>query len=511
MQTEIIQAFGIAAGTIAQPANLVLLALATAVGLFIGMLPGLGGTVVIALLIPLTFAMDPLVAFMVLVAANGGTSQGGAITAILINTPGKAPNAATILDGYPMARQGRAGEAIGASATASALGAILGIGVLVVMIPFMLEFVLMFSSAEIFWLGIWGLTLLAVVVSGDVMSGLISGAFGLLFAMHGIHNATALARWTYGLTFMLDGFKLVPALIGLFAVAEMINLVSQGEQIAMDEDDEESEEEEILAEELQGRFKGAKAVFVHWSIFLRSSLIGVFIGAIPGVGGTAANYVAYFQAVQTSSNPESFGTGDIRGVIASESSNDAKEGGAYIPTLGFGVPGSSSMAVLFGAFLLHGITPGPLLMQNHLDVVGIVVLSALVSNIVSSIFGMATANQLTKLTQIDIMYLAPMVIGVAFFGSYALQNNVYNLAITAFFGILGFFMIKINMSRVPMILGMVLGPIIETQFFRALQISGNDYAIFFNKPLDWILILLIIVGLFMPYIKGFLRKQGVSL
>ncbi|MFB6097026.1 MAG: tripartite tricarboxylate transporter permease [Haloferacaceae archaeon] len=508
MQTEIVQAFGIAAGVIGQPQNLVLLALATAVGLFIGMLPGLGGTVVIALLIPLTFAMDPLVAFMILVAANGGTSQGGAITAILINTPGKAPNAATILDGYPLARQGRAGEAIGASATASAFGAILGIAVLVVMIPFMLQFVLMFSSAEIFWLGIWGLTLLAVVVSGDVASGLISGAFGLLFSMHGVHNATALARWTYGLSFMLDGFKLVPALIGLFAVAEMINLVSQGEQISMEE--EESEEGEILEEELQGRFQGAKAVFVHWSIFLRSALIGTFIGAIPGVGGTAANYVAYFQAVQTSDNPETFGTGDIRGVIASEASNDAKEGGAYIPTLGFGVPGSSSMAVLFGAFLLHGITPGPLLMQNHLDVVGIVVLSALVSNVVSSIFGMATANQLTKLTQIDIMYLAPMVIGVAFFGSYALQNNVYNLAITAFFGVLGFVMIKINMSRVPMILGMVLGPIVETEFFRALQISGNDYAIFVNQPLDWILILLILIGLFLPYIRGFVRNRGVT-
>lgn len=501
MQLELVQAFTSAFGVVSQPTNVILLALATAVGLLIGMLPGLGGTVVIALLIPLTFGLDPLVAFMVLVAANGGTSQGGAITAILINTPGKAPNAATILDGYPLARQGRAGEAIGASTTASGLGAVFGILLLVVLIPFMLEFVLLFSSAEIFWLGVWGLTLLAVVVSGDVISGLISGGLGVVFAMHGVNGATALARWTYGFGFMLDGFKLVPALIGLFAVAEMINLVSEGEQIAQDEIDDDRE--------LGGRIDGAKAVFTHWSIFLRSSLIGAFVGAIPGVGGTTANYVAYFQAVQTSPNPEKFGTGDIRGVIASEASNDAKEGGAYIPTLGFGVPGSASMAVLFGAFLLHGIVPGPLLMQNNLDVVGIVVLSAVIANVTSSIFGMAAANQLTKLTRIDIMYVAPMVIAIAFFGSYALQNNVFNLVITAFFGLLGFFMIKANMSRIPMILGLVLGPIVETQFFRALQISGNDYGVFFNAPLDWVLILLIIVGLVAQPLRKLLASKGV--
>jgi putative tricarboxylic transport membrane protein len=501
MQLELVQAFSSAFAVFNDPLNIVLLALATAVGLFIGMLPGLGGTVVIALLIPLTFGLDPLVAFMILVAANGGTSQGGAITAILINTPGKAPNAATILDGYPLARQGRAGEAIGASTTASGLGAIFGILLLVILIPFMLEFVLLFSSAEIFWLGIWGLTLLAVVVSGDVVSGLISGGLGVIFSMHGINGATALARWTYGYGFMLDGFKLVPSLIGLFAVAEMINLVSEGEQIAQDEIDDHRE--------LGGRIDGARAVLTHWSIFLRSSVIGAFVGAIPGVGGTTANYVAYFQAVQTSSNPETFGTGDIRGVIASEASNDAKEGGAYIPTLGFGVPGSASMAVLFGAFLLHGVVPGPLLMQNNLDVVGIVVLAAVASNVISSVFGMAAANQLTKMTRIDIMYVAPIVIAIAFFGSYALQNNVFNLVLTAFFGILGFLMIKAGMSRIPLILGMVLGPIVETQFFRALQISGNDYAIFFNNPIDWMLIFLIILGLGAQPLRRYLKAKGV--
>jgi putative tricarboxylic transport membrane protein len=305
---------------------------------------------------------------------------------------------------------------------------------------------------------------------------------------------------------MIDGFRLVPSLIGLFAVAEMINLVAQGEQIAIDDEDV-TEEAEVTG--FGGRVAGAVAVWTHKWLFVRSALIGAFIGAIPGVGGVAANYVAYFQAVQTSSNPDSYGTGDVRGVIASESSNDAKEGGAYIPTLGFGVPGSASMAVLFGAFLLHGILPGPQLLQNNLDIVAIIILSALVSNVVSSIFGMAAANQLAKITRIDVLYFAPLVLVIAFWGSYALQNNVFNIVITLFFGLLGFLMIKVNMSRVPMILGMVLGPIVETQFFRALAISGNDYGVFFSGPIDWILILLIFVSLGTPYIRSVLREQEV--
>ena len=494
MSLEIVQAFTTAFQTIMTPTNITLLLLATLLGVVMGMLPGLGGTITIALLIPLTFGMDPLVAFMILVAANGGTGQGGALTAILINTPGKAPNAATILDGYPMAKQGRAGEAIGASATSSALGAVLGLTVLVLSLPVMLQIVLLFGAPEIFWLGVWGLTLLAIIVSGSMVAGLISGGFGLLFAMHGVHQMTALARWTYGFTFMLSGFTLVPALIGLFAVAEMINLISESEQIA--------ETDATGTVKLSGgRFKGIKAVLKQKWIFVRSALLGTFIGVIPGVGGTAANYIAYFQAAQTSKDSDSFGTGDIRGVIASESSNDGKEGGAYIPTLGFGVPGSSSMAVLLGAFLLHGITPGPLLMQNHLDVVAIVVLSALFSNIASSMFTLIMANHLTRITEIDIRYIAPLVLGVAFFGAYALGNNPFNLFITLFFGLLGYLMIKVDMSRVPMVLGLVLGPIVESYFFRSLQISANDYGIFIQSPISVFLILLVIISLFLPYIK----------
>jgi putative tricarboxylic transport membrane protein len=487
---------GIAVSTIATPGNFALLVGATLVGVIMGMLPGLGGTVTLALLIPITFTMDPLVAFMLLVAANGGTSQGGAVTAILLNTPGKAPNAATLLDGYPMARQGRGGEAVGASLAASALGAVAGLSVLVVSIPIMVQIVLMFGPPEVFWLGVWGLTVIAIVVGDSLRTGLISAGLGLLFSMHGSSGVTAAVRWTYDIPTLISGVPLVPALIGLFAVSEMLNLVTRGESIAAGSDDGDGIE--VGAD----KWKGVRGVFTHKWVFLRSAIIGTVIGAIPGVGGTAANYVAYFQAVQTSSNSSSFGTGDVRGVIASEAANDAKEGGAYIPTLGFGIPGSSSMAILFGAFLLHGIQPGPLLLQDHLDVVMIIIVAALISNVVSSGIVLVLAERLVAITELDIRVLAPVVLAVAFLASYALQNNIFSVWITLVFGVLGFIMIYAEMSRVPMVLGMVLGPIVESNFFRSLQLSTGDPAIFVSSPITWALIVLSVLSLFLPFIRS---------
>lgn len=479
-------------GVLLDPISILILILGALIGVFMGMLPGLGGTITLALLIPLTFGMDPLVAFMLLIAANGGTSQGGSVTAILLNTPGKAPNAATLLDGYPLARQGRAGEAIGASAAASALGAILGVGVLVLSIPVMLQLILLFGAPEIFWLGIWGLSVIAIIVSGNVLTGLISAGFGLLFAMHGVSRVTAGTRWVFDIPEMLDGIPLIPALIGLFAVSEMIKLSGEGGTIT------EISEDTAIGD---GTLAGMKQVLVHKWLLVRSALIGTFIGTIPGVGGVAANYIAYFQAMQSSSDPEEFGSGDIRGVIASEASNDAKEGGSLIPTLGFGIPGSASMAVLFGAFLLHGITPGPLLIDNHMDVVTVIIISALASNIISSAIIIGLADHLVKITRIDVKVIAPVVISVALMASFAISSTFFPVWITLAFGILGFVMIKVDMARVPMILGMVLGPIVERNFFRSLQISGGSLDIFFASPVSIALIVLIGLSFLLPLIR----------
>lgn len=492
MQMSVGQAVSNAAMTIADPIHLLLIFLMVLFGMFMGIMPGLGGVITLSLLIPLTFGMEPLVAFMLLAAALGATNFGGSISAILINTPGSSVNAATLLDGYPMSRQGRAAEALGAAATASALGAIFGLVILTLSIPVMLEILLLFSQVEIFWLGIWGVTIIAMIVRHSVVSGLISATFGFLFAMHGLNGLTANPRWVYGFTPMFDGLKLIPALIGLFAVAEMINLVSEGRTIAGKE----------MAEVAGDQWSGIRDVFDHKSVFFRSATIGVLIGMVPGVGGSAANYIAYFQAVQTADDPESFGTGDVRGVIASEASNDAKDGGGFLPTLAFGIPGSASMAVMLGAFSFHGIIPGPRFFSNNLDIVMVIILSLLMANILTSVVGLLFAKQLARVTRIDIHVLAPLVLAFAFFGSYALYNSMFDLVITLFFGLLGFVMLKVKMSRIPMILALVLAPIVEKNFFRSLQISGGDYAVFVRSPLSIFLVLLVLVSLFLPYIRS---------
>lgn len=493
LQSGILDAFVVGFGTVSEPMNLLLIFLAVIFGLIMGIVPGLGGVVTIALLIPFTFGMEPVVAFMTMAAALGGTNFGGSITAILLNTPGQAPNAATLIDGYPMARDGRAGEAIGASATASALGAFFGTAVFIASIPVLLSLILMFGTPEVFWLGMWGLTVIAVVVKGNVALGLVSAAFGILISIHGMNSSTATVRWDYGFLFMQDGFPLVPVLIGLFPLAEMIKIVSQGGTIA---------KEGTSTSEKGGQWKGAKAVFEHKGVFLRSAIIGAIIGVIPGVGGSAANYIAYFQAVQTSSDPDAFGTGDVRGVIAPEASNDAKDGTGFLPTLGLGVPGSASMAVLLGAFVLHGITPGPFLFQQNLPIVTTIILALLISNVLTSLIGLGTTDYIVKITRIDVRLIAPIVIALSFFGTFALGSNVYHLFIALFFGLMGYAMIRVNMSRVPMILGVVLGPIVEENFFRALRISQGDYSIFYQSTLSIALIALTVVSLFFPIVRS---------
>ncbi|SEH64154.1 putative tricarboxylic transport membrane protein [Halopenitus malekzadehii] len=483
---ELSEAIQIALNTVLDPMNLVIILLAAVLGLLLGILPGVGGPIGIALLIPITFEMEPNIAIMIMVATLGGTAFGGSVTAILLNTPGDAPNAATLLDGYPMARQGRGGEAIAASAVSSAGGALLGIGLFLITIPFIREISLAFGPPQIFWLAIIGLATIAVVTRGSVLTDLIAGAFGLMLAFHGLNSVTGTARFNWGTTYLFDGFPLIPLIIGLFAIAEIIKLTSRGSTISKAE----------IAK--GGRMKGVRSTAKNWGLFLRSSVLGWFIGVIPGAGGTVANFLAYIQAEQSSSNSESFGKGDVRGVIASESANDAKDGGSMVPTLGLGIPGSASTAVLLGAFVIHGITPGPLLFQENLQIVFIVVFALLISNVVTSFVGILTANQFVKVTRIPITTVAPVMLAIALIGAFAVRSSLMDLGVAVGFGIFGYLMIKYGMSRVAIVIALVLGPIAEANFHRALQISRGDYAAFYNEPLSLGLIVVGIVILSYP-------------
>lgn len=490
------EAIQIALNTVSDPINVGFILLATLLGLILGIIPGLGGAIALALLIPITFNLEANVAIMILAAALGGTNFGGSVTAILLNTPGSAPNAATLLDGYPMARQGRAGEAIAASAMASACGAIVGLALLVISIPVIRPVTLAFGSPEFFWLAILGLSVIAVATTGSVVSDLIAGSFGLMLAFHGLNPVTGTARFTWGTNYLLDGVQLIPAIIGLFALGEMIHLASRGTSIA---------EAELIG---GGRLKGIKSVADNWFLFLRSSLIGWIIGVIPGVGGTVANFVAYLQAKQTSADQETFGTGNVKGVIASEAANDAKDGGSMLPTLGLGIPGSAATAVLLGAFIVHGVTPGPLLFQEDLQLVFIIVFALFISNVVTSSIGLVSIKPLVMLTKVSITTLAPVVFVVAMLGAFVLRNSFLDVALAVAFGILGFAMLKFDVSRIALVIALVLGPMAEQNFHRSLQISRGDYGVLFTNPLSIVLIVLLVVVLLIPIRQTLASADG---
>lgn len=490
------EAIRIALDTVIEPRNLVYIFLATVLGLIAGVFPGLGGPVALSLLIPITFPLDANVAIMILAANLGGTAFGGSVTAILINTPGDAPNAATLLDGYPMTRDGRAGEALGAAAMASAAGAIVGVILLVFTVPFVRQLAVAFHSVDIFWLALLGLATIAVVTRGSVIADLIAGGFGLMLAFHGLNPVTGTARFTWDFQYLTDGFPLVPLIIGLFAISEMIKLMGERSTIAAE------------PKMSGGVFKGVRSVVTNWSVFLRSSLLGWLIGLVPGAGGTVANFLAYLQAQATAADPESFGKGDVRGVIASEAANDAKDGGSMVPTLGLGIPGSASTAVLLGAFIINGITPGPILFQENLQIVYIIIFALVMSNLLTSVIGVLSAKQLVKVTRVSVTTIAPIVVIVALFGAFMVRGQVTDVLLTVLFGMLGFFMVKFDLSRVALIIAIVLGPIAENNFHRALQISRGDLSILWARPLSMILIALTLLVLLLPVYRSLKAKAA---
>lgn len=493
---ELWEAVRIAVETIFTPRNALFLLAGVLLGLLMGALPGLGGPVALALLIPLTYPLGVNVSIMILAATLGGVAFGGSVTAILFNTPGDAPNAATLLDGYPLARQGRATEALSTSAIASASGAILGLFLFLASVPIVRQFALLFHSVDIFWLAVFGLVTVAVVSRGGIAANLVAGGVGLLLASHGFNQVTGTARFTWGTTYLRDGIQLIPLLIGLFAVAEMLRLASERTTVSS------------VDIGSGGTLAGAKIVFENRLVFLQSSIVGWLIGVVPGAGGTVANFVAYLQAQNISSDPESFGTGNVRGVIASEAANDAKDGGSMIPTLGLGIPGSASTAVLLGAFVVNGVIPGPQLFQENLQLVFIVIFGLLFSNVLTSAIGILLARQIARLTRVSVTTLVPIILFVALLGAFVNRGNFGDVTATVVFGVIGFYMLKFNVSRIPVVIAFVLGPIAEQNFHRSLQISRGAYSIFLERHVSIVLIVATAAVLLLPFVRYARRRRS---
>jgi putative tricarboxylic transport membrane protein len=482
------------------PGGALFLFLGVVIGLLFGVMPGLGGTTAIAILMPLTFSMEPNNAMALIGGIMGAVSAGGSITAILLNTPGTAPNAATCFDGYPLAQQGKAGAAIGAAAAASTLGGLIGVVVLIAVIPVMKTIVLLFGPPEYFMLALMGLSAIALSTGGQFLRGLIAGAFGLMLAFVGYNAVSGGVRFTLGIEYLWDGIPLVPALTGLFAISEMIALSVSGGTIAR----------EHATARVTSVVEGVVAVFKHWKTLLQGSAIGTLIGAVPGLGGTVAGFLSYTAAMQISKSPETFGKGNIEGVIGPEAANNAKDGGALIPTLAFGVPGSAEMAVFLGVLVLHGLDPGPMLLIQHEGVIFSLILALSASCIIATLITLAVARYLVMITLIDVHVLVPAVVAVSFVGVYALRETIGDVVVAAGFGLLGYLMMRFRFPRVTMVIALVLGEIAERSFFQSLNMASGDWTIFFTRVPSLILFVLTIGCLAYPTARAIRRQQRTA-
>ncbi len=472
-------------------------------GLCFGVIPGLGGTTALALLIPATFSMEPLDAMYLAGGVMGATSFGGSITAILLNTPGTAPNAATTFDGYPLAQQGKAGMAIGASATASALGGLIGLFTLLLFIPIAKEVVLLFGPAEFFLLTLLGLTAIAVSARGKLLRGLIAGGIGLMLAFVGTDGITGQERFVMGTNYLWDGVPLVPTLTGMFAISQMIELSLKGGVVAS--------EGGGLSRSISGIGSGIRSVFQHWTVLLRGSAIGTIIGAIPGLGGTVAAFIAYTSTVQASRDPDSFGKGNIVGVIAPESANNAKDGGSLIPTVAFGIPGSAETALFLGILVLHGIDPGPsILLYNEREIYGLIVALTL-SAVGASIIGLLAARWLVLITFVNVHILVPVVVAVSLTGVYVLDGKPYDVILCLVMGIVGYVMIRFDYPRLTLVIALVLGETCERSYHQVMMLSDNHMLDFIlSRPAATILLAATVLTLCLPFARKLLERRRAA-
>jgi putative tricarboxylic transport membrane protein len=469
-----------------------MLALGVVVGLVFGAIPGLGGTTAIALFIPLTYGMQPQDAMALAGGIMGAVAFGGTITAILLNTPGTPMSAATCFDGYALAQQGKAGMAIGAAGMSSSLGGLFGVIILVAVVPIAREVVLAFGPAEFFMMALVGLSSIAASTGGMFLRGLISAAAGLMMAYVGYDSVSGGERYTLGFDYLWDGIPLVPTLIGLFAISEMIKLSIEGGTVVRTKE---------FGERIVGVGEGIAATFRNWPTVLRGSAIGVFIGAVPGVGGTVASFLAYSVTMQVSRHPERFGKGEIQGVIGPESAINAKDGGALIPTLAFGIPGSAEMAVFLGLLVLHGLEPGPLLLIEHQGEMFSLIVSLTISCVFATILGLSLTRWLSLITLVDVHILVPAVVSVSLVGAYALNSKVGDVVMAGVAGIIGYQMLKYNFPRVTMVIALVLGDLAERSFHQAMQLSNNDWSIFFTRPISAVMMVLVVLSLGIPIFR----------
>ncbi len=478
-------------GLVTSPTMMGLILLAIPIGMFFGAVPGLGGKLGIALLIPFVFGMEMVPGAVFLLAMHSVVHTGGSVPSILFGVPGTGPDAATIVDGFPMTQKGQAGRALGASLGASGFGGVVGAIVLAALIPILEPVVLSFSPAEFFLLALLGITFISLLSGSSMVKGLIVGFFGLMLAFVGMDPQMGVTRFTFGNLFLWDGVDIITAILALFAVPEMIALGVKGGSIS-------AVTKEAARYSLAEIIDGIVDVWRHRWLALRTAVIGAVIGVIPGLGGDAASWICYGHAVQSSKTPERFGKGAVEGVIAPETANNSKEGGSLLPTLFFGVPGSSGMAILMGAFIILGIQPGPMLIVNNLDLVWTLIWALVVANVLAVVMFLGITRWIGLLAFVRGGLLIPFVLVLCMLGSYLSRGQWENLVLLVLLGFLGYGLKRFEWPRPPFVIGLVLGPIAEKSLHQAMQLWGPAFLL---RPLSLVLVGIIVVTLIFAVVR----------
>jgi putative tricarboxylic transport membrane protein len=477
---------------------LFLIAMGVAVGIVFGAIPGLTATMAVALCLPLTFGMRAVEGMALLVGLYIGGVSGGLISAILINIPGTPSSIATTFDGAPMARKGLAGKALGAGLFFSFLGGWFSFFILFFISPPLARIALRFGPFEYFAIAVFSLTLIATLSTGSMVKGLMSGLVGVILSCVGSAPIDAYPRFTFGYYELDGGFNLLPALVGLFAISEILKAAESPVEVRAGD---------IQSFSFRGfGFSLREFVGQIWN-FIRSSLIGTGIGILPGIGGGTSNILAWIVAKKSSRHPEKFGTGILDGIVASESANNASIGGALVPLLTMGIPGDTVTAMLLGGLMIHGLSPGPLLFTTSGPIVYGIFAALIVANFLMlgmEFFGM---RLFVRLLRIPKMYMLPVIIALCVVGSYGLNNRVFDAWSLFFFGLVGFGLERFGFPLPPVILGFILGPIAETNLRRGLMLTQGDFLPFLTKPVAGLFLGIAAASIAWSAVKDVLRRR----
>lgn len=476
-------------------------------GMLMGALPGLSSTMAVTLLIPISYGMEPVAALVMLTATYTSAIFGGSITAILIHTPGTPSSAATAMDGYALTLQGRGLEALGMSTISSTVGGIISAIALLLIAPPLARMSLKFSSPEYMFIAIFGLTIIGSLAGESLLHGLATGVIGLALGLIGMEGTLGVSRYTFGVLQLMNGIQLVPALIGLFSMSQAM---LQCEKLSKPGGLASGQISKEAAKNIKGHFfLPLKEYPKYIPNMIRSSIIGLLVGIMPGAGGDIGSWVSYNFAKRSSKHPETFGKGELQGVCASEAANNAVTGGALIPLLTLSIPGSGTAAVLLGGLIIHGLTPGASLFEKNAHLIYPILVGFLIANILMGIVGVLIGRKVVKVADVPANVLIPIIIVLSVLGSYAINFSMFDVYVMLAFGFIGYFLRKLNYPTAPIVLALILGPMAENGFQMSLLMAkGSVIKYWAGRPLCWLFVVLSVCSTLLPVIINAAKKKS---